>query len=556
MCRAGRWRIGRPQVNQLIAKSLEPTALFTRCLPGTSHLATPLSEATLGFVHMAAEYNRVREGGIYCICFSNNSALSVFGQILLQSRDRRPATLLVGEADLVGVLEVGWGVAGDNRAHKAFAISPMGHAALRVLTKDLDRALRPRHRVIVLAIRASGLPADAAFRQYLLQWRRWLGGNGCVLLIALLGEEPLVLTQQMMAHNEYLSGVSCLRAEDNQWHYEVRYWCNQVGVSGGSRFSIQAKDGAFIASPRTFLDSVRETDSTVVLLERRALLELPLRQDTDWQVFEEPNQLLDRALTAHAATVIFACEGRQALPQLARWLYRLRLVRGPRLKLLIREVGGELRDQDVELLLSCGATWLLPRRLLPTQMMHFLTLARGFKHTRPLLENLEDHLAWRWGDRIAGVVLMPDFLDYLQQLLSNMRGLSGQGVLVVLQPAPGLSPSHILTQLNLQRAGDAAAALAGQIYLFLAGCRPEFVAVALKAVFSLDYRELVTSHEVCADHGAISDKLEVLRQTPADRVDPALEYTQMLSTPGARGRPQPDQPRLAGVGAPEPERSK
>ncbi len=505
---------------------------------------------------MPAEYNRVRQGSIYCICFSNNAALSIFGQMLLQARDHQPATLLVGDVDLIGVLMASQDVVGAGQAHKTFVMSPMGQAALRALTKDLDRALRPRHRVVVLAIQASELPADEAFHQYVLQWRQWLSGNGCVLLVALLEDEPLILTQRMMAHNEYLSGVACLFAEDNQWHYEVRYWCNRVGVSGGSRFSIQSKGGVFAASPHTFRDSSRATDSAVVMLERRALLHLPLPQDTGWQMFEKPEQLLDRALTAHAATVVFACESRQALPQLARWLYRLRLVRGPRLKLLVREIGGELRDQDVELLLSCGATWLLPRQLLPTQLMHFLTLVRGFKHTRPLLENLEDHLAWQWGDRIAGVVPMPEFLDYLQQLLGNMRGLSGQGVLVVLQPAPGLSPSHILTQLNVQRAGDAAAALAGQIYLFLAGCRPEFVAVALKAVFSLDYRELTTSHEVCSDYGTISDKLDMLRQTPADPADPALEYTRMLSIPSAHSGLQPDQPCLAGAIAPEPERSR
>jgi hypothetical protein len=59
---------------------------------------------------------------------------------------------------------------------------------------------------------------------------------------------------------------------------------------------------------------------------------------------------------------------------------------------------------------------------------------------------------------------------------------------------PGLSPALAMGQLQLRRDGDVACELGGIVYLYLFGCHPNLVDVALGNVFGMPYREIFSDH--------------------------------------------------------------
>src|SRR5690606_41091454 len=68
-------------------------------------------------------------------------------------------------------------------------------------------------------------------------------------------------------------------------------------------------------------------------------------------------------------------------------------------------------------------------------------------------------------------------------------------VLVALEPVPGLNTSQVMTQLIMRRNGDVACHVGGVVYLFLLGCRPNLVELALANVFRLPYTDIFVRSE-------------------------------------------------------------
>src|SRR5690606_23424138 len=61
--------------------------------------------------------------------------------------------------------------------------------ALKALTKDLDRAMRPKHRTLLLCLPASSFPVENdGMLALIAQWHDWLRQNSCVLLVLAYGE--------------------------------------------------------------------------------------------------------------------------------------------------------------------------------------------------------------------------------------------------------------------------------------------------------------------------------------------------------------------------------
>ncbi len=499
---------------------------------------------------LPAEYGRMRGRGLYCLNAGSLQDALVLCAAALEGLEARDRALAIGMPQavesLVSMLSEG------GRAHglRAYAIEALVPKALRILARDVDRALRPVGRFIILLLPSEDVLAmDLSLDDWLIDWRWWLYRNGCTLLLVFHGTRADAVPD-IRASNEALCGLASLVCEDGAYRYAIRHWRNQHGVAGEVRIGLEKRDGAFHALARRAGVSPRAHDCDEVRIEGAALAGGPAILDPHWTVYERAEDLHEQALVAEAATIVFACEGRQDLAGLARRLHALRRQRGPAIKLVVREVGGALRDRDHELLMDCGATLVVPRGVHAAQFLRFLETVQGGMHVRPLIDDPEAALAAEPLPESVGIVGAERFLDYLGALGKSAAGASS-GVLVVLEPVPGLGPEAAMSRLRLRRQGDAACALGDLVLLFLSNCPPNLAEAALGEVFRMDHGTLFSDYRIHADPADIGAQALLMRRrlSGLPRAHGVDDEARRASIPGPL---PPYRPRLlaAGEGGP------
>jgi hypothetical protein len=146
--------------------------------------------------------------------------------------------------------------------------------------------------------------------------------------------------------------------------------------------------------------------------------------------------------------------------------------------------------------------------------------------------------------RLRGVVGAEKFLSYLEHVQA-LAGATADGVLVAMNPVPGLSPALAMGQLQLRRFGDVACELGGLVYLYLFGCHPHLVEVALGNVFALPYQEIFADHAAYVSTRQIADEHESMKRVfEAQRQDPQG----VADAPGSE-RPWPAAGNVAAMAA-------
>ena len=96
-----------------------------------------------------------------------------------------------------------------------------------------------------------------------------------------------------------------------------------------------------------------------------------------WTLFDTNDEVFNAGRTAQAATILFSITQNTQIEQLGRYIHTLRRQRGTALKIIVREQTPSLRATDERLLLSSGASLVIPSS---ASLSRCLTLTR--KRTR------------------------------------------------------------------------------------------------------------------------------------------------------------------------------
>lgn len=79
-----------------------------------------------------------------------------------------------------------------------------------------------------------------------------------------------------------------------------------------------------------------------------------------WTLFDTNDEVFNAGRTAQAATILFSITQNTQIEQLGRYIHTLRRQRGTALKIIVREQTPSLRATDERLLLSSGASLVIP----------------------------------------------------------------------------------------------------------------------------------------------------------------------------------------------------
>lgn len=370
-------------------------------------------------------------------------------------------------------------------------------AVLQDLPKELERALRPRGRLLLLS-----LPAQvwSGFDQrWLLQWcmrmRAWLAERDCSLLV-LTHAGSAMLYVRLQACSEYLAGLVQLYRQAGAIHYLVHFWRNELGVNGSCALELEEGTAGFAVRSQSAGPALPAAGDQQLCLALRETLEGAPALSEHWQLFDEPQALLARAMCAQTASVLLAIASNDRVGELARQLYALRQHCGAALKLVVRELEPCLRTPDEQVLLGCGANLVVP---CGTRLPRFLTLlgtVQGQLWRGRLSADVEEFLCHRQPPPLRGVVPGGQFVAQVREILALERSDEARHLLLALSPVAGLSVAQTLGQCRLRRYGDFACVAGERLYLFLFGCPSEGLEVALGHVFRLPWRELFSGYEV------------------------------------------------------------
>lgn len=493
------------------------------------------SDCVVALEDMPVELGRMRSGELYWINVVDEADSTVLVRQILAAAGHGARMALIGPDDPSVYLD---GLPADEGPEdlRCYRLAGGVPKAMRAWPKDLDRRLRPRERTLILCLPADWLFGAGELRPLLADWRRWLQGNGCTLLVLAHGQYPLTYVKELMSLNDVLSGMAKLESHGAGHMYTLAHWRNATSVAGVTELQVEKTGRGFALKGQQSAPALLGSDRHQFYIERAVLEGAPVFMADDWHVFDTSAAVYDRAIQANAATAVFALGSSPDVPALARMLHVLRLQRGPALKLVIREMQRGLRYQDEQLLLACGATLVVPS---DTAFPHFLSLLEGVQgqtYRRKLALDPEALIERYLSVHARGVVDVERFLAYLEPTLDG-PDVAPNGVLVVMKPVPGVAAALAMDQLRLRRLGDLACELDGMVYLFLQGCHPHMVEVALENVFHLPYREIFSHHAVHTTAAQIQHEYLKLQAAYRSAVSPGRARAGTAANAGEASAP-------------------
>lgn len=504
------------------------------------------TRAQLAIPGLPVELIRLRMASMYWITLPSHELQSILVRQLLNGTTDTVRGVLASAHDPAQYMH---GLARQpGRDIRLFKLGRKTPQTLDTLTKELDRALRPKERIIWLCLPESHTPTDPGLLAAMLErWAGWLAVNLCTLLVLDCSTNPQAHARTLLPLNNALSGLACLTPEkDATFSYHIEHWRSELGVKGAQQFTLRLEQDRLVATGSVNARETRPARAeSVYLFEKAALRDPTLRPSPDWLLFDTRQALYEYALTASTATVVFALQTLGDLPEIARMFHALRQQRGPSLKLVLIEGDTPLRHLDEQRILACGATLVIHAGTTLPRLLNMLEEIQPLTYGRELVADPGTLFESASPSRARGTVSAGQFIDYLGSLL-EIPDANIPGVLISLEPVPGLSARQTLLELNLKRFDDIACTLGQRLHLFLYGCHPHMVGAALENMFKLPYQELFTHHSELFTREEIEAEYQRLCLQANDLSDALGEDPE----PGTGGRP----PRSDVISLPDTEK--
>lgn len=438
---------------------------------------------------LGAEHSQLHEQGLYWLaCDSTENAATLCRQVIEAMPEQGRAALLGDARVLHEVLEGIDPTCGPDE----LALYEADTQAIVHLHDGLPRIDLPGRVLLVLVPTAAW---EGGKSERWCQALRQAALAAGALIVVISAGQSASLVERLRAFNQSLDGLAQLYRGQGGVRYLQHFWSNPLGVAGSQDVELARRDRGFAVAGRLQPLADAGSDELLCLAQSQVLEGAPALSE-HWQVFDSISEVGAKASRAVSATVIFAMDGGQRLDVLARQLHTLRQLRGNALKLVVREMAPTLRYQDEQLLLACGASQIVP---FGASLSRFLTMVdsiQGYIWRRHLPADFDALLARLRPLPICGLVAPRAFAEAVQQMWHGHRNGEIVHQLLVLRPAPGLSPLQACSRTVFRRDGDIACVVGDVLFLFLFACRSEGVEQALDHIFQLSWKELFISQDV------------------------------------------------------------
>ncbi|HUX91230.1 MAG TPA: BcsE family c-di-GMP-binding protein [Gallionellaceae bacterium] len=192
--------------------------------------------------------------------------------------------------------------------------------------------------------------------------------------------------------------------------------------------------------------------------------------------------LIHLSRNAARATIIIALGSNSDLQQTAKIVHYLRLERGNRLRIVIREAGFSLRYLNELLLLRFGANLIIHQQLAKQQLQLLWEMLAGQTYTRKISQDFDLTHSSILSSSYKGYVDLVNFCNESLGMFERGDILDIPLVLIIANYHEHASPPEVLSQITIERNGDFFSSDAAHCYIFIHACAEENIAAALSRI--------------------------------------------------------------------------
>jgi len=437
---------------------------------------------TLGITALQEELNHMPPGGVWWLNVDvKNDAINIINQIII-SQDFSAKVAVIAPPEILRD-KIKYHKKSGSEFINLFSM-PDCAERLGILSRDLMCSINPSHYffIVLYPENAFDKTDDQTLRSDLQELSVWATQQQCSLLLINTGD--LINKQYSLLLNAHQS-ISGLARLMNNHHYDVAFWCNERGVSAGQRLVLQYHDNVWQVTYDTHSTPQHYADENIIVSHIDVLEGTPELSD-DWQIYENNEAVFESASLANAATVIFCFSQGAQLVDLTFQIHSLRIQRGNALKIIVRERYDKLRAADVQLLLNCGATLVIPEEVSLPRTLNMVNSVQGTYFSQTISNSLDTIIRQMKPQALKGYQSKEVFSDTINELIQNPVLVADQkGLLVALRPLAGLRPKQAITVCRIKRMGDIVTLGEDCLMLFLPNCHLNDMHSVLQRLFPL-----------------------------------------------------------------------
>lgn len=437
---------------------------------------------TLGIDAFQEELNHMPVGGVWWLNVdAKNDAVSLINQ-MITAQESSVNVAVIAPSDILRDEIKYHRKAGPEFIH-LFSLPDSGER-LGILSRDLMCSINPLHYffIVLFPENAFDKTDEKTLRSDLQDLSVWAREQKCSLLLINTGNFINKQYSLLLTAHQSISGLARLMSNH---HYDVAFWCNERGVSAGQRLTLQCQDNLWQAiydihgTPQNYGDEE-------IIISHISVLEGAPELSENWQIHENNEKVFESACLANAATVIFYFSQQNQLIDICHQIHTLRIRRGNALKIIVREKFGKLRAADVQLLLSCGATQVIPQEVSLPRSLNMISSVQGTRFSQTISEDLDTIIRQMKPHELKGYQSQEVFRKTINELIQNpVLPADHKGILVALRPLDGLRPNQALTVCRIKRMGDIVTLGEDFLMLFLANCHLNDMHSVLQRIFPL-----------------------------------------------------------------------
>lgn len=218
-----------------------------------------------------------------------------------------------------------------------------------------------------------------------------------------------------------------------------------------------------------------------------------IKHSEEWQRAQTLVDLVHLVHDAVMATVVISLDGNVELKQVAKIVHYMRLNRGNKLKIVIREVGFSLRYLNELLLLRLGANLIIHQQIAKQQFPLLWELLAGQKYTRNIDKDFDFAYASILPSDYKGYVDLVTFCDESLGMLSWGDAFDIHHTLVVASYPEQANIPEILGKINIIRDGDIFSSDETHCYVIMHACSEDNSASAFSRITKASEASLFAS---------------------------------------------------------------
>ncbi|MFP1733205.1 cellulose biosynthesis protein BcsE [Lonsdalea quercina] len=494
--------------------------------------------STLGIEQLPDELMLIQPAGCYWITVQRQEdAIALARQVM----SAQSAVTLLSSATAPQELLTPPLTSGPNRI-PMYSL-PQTNRALLKLDKDFLRLFSssstPRLVLFYTEVSDWDKLTSSELSEWLKRVKSVLKRKKISLLIITYGRKIISLSDHLHGLFCYLNGLSCLEYPKDNWKYRIHWWYNATRLLADRQLALNFEQNRFSLMKKEEQNAPLTLNDEHIFIAERSVLEGAPPLSDQWQLHDGNERVYAQAEGADSATVIFSLSHNDQTGGLARHIHRLRSLRGPGLKIVVREMEVGQRQNDERLLLACGVNIIVP---FGTSLSRFLMMLEGLQGQRyqrdvpkdfSVLRKLQQPL------RQKGFMALEMFCHTVTLLMNDpLLPENSKGVLVALTPVSQLRAEQALTLCKTRRNGDVFTVMDNRLYLFLFSCHLHDLETALASIFPLPCDEMFSERQVwCEDLPVLSEiRLMGARVPRTSAADAAVRVTKTVSAPPAPRR--------------------